>query len=198
MSPEKVLNINGNFKKSPLLEVIKKLHKVFSEKDVPYAVVGGMAVIRNGGFRTTHDIDILTTEAGWAEVRKGLEGEFKTGTESAEDNNWGIPVDVLFPGEEWEMVIPHPEPDKVGEFDEELGAYFISLKKLIEMKTAVYLGKLKEDGPELAAKDMADVVMLIENNLDTLNPGEFEGYHPEIKAVVIKVYGKLAGRKKKK
>ena len=89
------------------------------------------------------------------------------------------------------MVIPLPEPDKVREFDEELGAYFISLKKLIELKTAVYLGKLKEDGPELAAKDMADVVMLIENNLDNLTPRDFKGYHPEIKVVVLKVYGKL-------
>ena len=211
MSPEEVLNINGNFKKSPLLEVIKKLHKAFSEKNVPYAVVGGLAVIRNGGFRTTHDIDILTTEAGWAEVRKGLEGEFKTGTDFAEDNKLGIPVDVystklssnckllkrwLFPGEEWDMVIPLPEPDKVWEFDEKLGACFISLKKLIELKTAVYLVKLKEDGPELAAKDMADVVMLIENNLDNLIPGDFEGYHQEIKAVLLKVHGKLARRKK--
>ncbi|MBN2444426.1 MAG: hypothetical protein JXJ04_23890 [Spirochaetales bacterium] len=198
MSPEEILNINGNFKKSPLLGVIKKLHKAFSEKNIPYAVVGGMAVIRNGGFRTTHDIDILTTRTGWAEVRKSLEGEFKTQADSAEDKISGIPVDVLFPGEDWDMVIPLPGPDTVCEFDEELGAYFISLKKLIELKTAVYLGKVKEDGPELAAKDMADVVMLLSNNLDTLTPGDFEGYHPEIKIVVQKVYGKLVGRKKKK
>lgn len=197
MSPEEVLNINGNFRKSPLLEVVKKLHKAFSEKEIPYAVVGGMAVIRNRGFRTTHDIDILTTQAGWEEVRKGLEGEFTTSNESARDNNLGIPVDVLFPGEEWEMVIPLPEPDKVREYDEELGAYFISLKKLIELKIAVYLEKLKEDGPELAAKDMADAVMLIENNLNDLNPEDFEGYHPEIKTIVLKVYMKLTGRKKK-
>lgn len=197
MSPKEILNMNGNFKKSPLLEVIKKLHKAFSEKDVPYAVVGGMAVIRNGGFRTTRDIDILTTQVGWAEVRKSLEGEFITGTESAKDKNFGIPIDVLFPGEEWEMVIPLPDPDKVWEYDEELGAYFISLKKLIELKTAVYLGKLEEDGPELAAKDMADVVMLIDNNLDNLNPGDFEEYHPEIMLVVLKIYKKLSGRKKK-
>ncbi|MBN1524901.1 MAG: hypothetical protein JW904_10480 [Spirochaetales bacterium] len=197
MSPEEVLYINGNFKKSPLLEVIKKLHKAFSEKNVPYAVIGGMAVIRNGGFRTTHDIDILTTQAGWTEVRKILEGEFITGTESAEDKKLGIPVDVLFPGEAWEMLIPLPEPDSVWEYDEVLGANFITLKKLIELKIAMYLSKLEDDGPELAAKDMADAVMLIENNLNTLNPKDFEAYHPEITAVVLKVYRKLAERKKK-
>ena len=195
MSPGEILKINGDFKSSPLLEVLKKIHKAFSEKNLPYAVIGGMAVIRNGGFRTTHDIDILTTQSGWAEVRKSLAGDFETGPESATDNHTGIPVDVLFPGNDWEMVIPLPQPDQVAEYAEELGACFISLKHLIELKTAIYLAKLREDGPELAAKDMADVVMLIENNLDNLHPGDFDQYHPGIKPVVLKVYRKLAGRK---
>jgi hypothetical protein len=43
MSPVELLNINGNFKESPLVSAVRKLHKAFSGKHIPYAVIGGMA-----------------------------------------------------------------------------------------------------------------------------------------------------------
>jgi hypothetical protein len=124
-----------------------------------------------------------------------LESEFSTGLESAEEKETGIPVDILFPGDDWALVIPLPDPGLVCEYDEEFKACFLPLKPLIELKTAVYLGKKKDEGPELAAKDLADVVMLIENNLDKLAPEDFMEFHPDIRLVVTGIYNKLIQRK---
>lgn len=54
----------------------------------------------------------------------------------------------------------------------------MDLRGILELKTAVYLRKKEEDGIELAAKDLADVVALLRANrgsvderlLGALNP----------------------------
>ena len=56
-------------------------------------------------------------------------------------------------------------PGKVGEFDDELGANFIGLHALVQLKAAVYLTKRRELDEDVASKDRSDVFELIRRNL---------------------------------
>ena len=155
-----VLRINGDGgSESPLMRTVRRLHAWLDGHGVAYCVVGGLAVVRTGWVRTTHDVDVLVDRDGWAaapaDASIAVEGD------SARDRITGIAIDILFPGDDWEMVIPLPEPAQVREYDEDLGAWFIAPAPLVAVKTAVYLSKLAEYGAELAAKDLTDVVELL-------------------------------------
>lgn len=164
MTAKELLEINCDFKKSPLIESLRRIHTLFNKNSVEYAVIGGMAVVRNGAVRTTDDIDVLTNEDGWKKIIEENTPGFNTGLDHAVDTINGIDIDILFTGNKWEMVIPVPMVDDIKEFDDELGAWFIDLLHLIELKTAVYMKKKSEDGIEVAAKDLADIVALTKNN----------------------------------
>jgi hypothetical protein len=48
MTAGRLLEQNGDFTNSPLIQTVRKLHRLFSFRRMDYAVVGGMAVVRNG------------------------------------------------------------------------------------------------------------------------------------------------------
>jgi hypothetical protein len=169
MTAKKVFEINGNFKSSPLLDAAQKVNRICSKLSIPYAVIGGLAVVRNGAVRTTIDVDILMTKAGWQTIAEASPEGLETGPDHAFDTANEIDIHILFPGEDWEMVIPIPDPETVREWDNDLGAWFIDLVHLIELKTAVFLKKRDEDGIEIAAKDLGDIVELVKNNLDSID-----------------------------
>ena len=160
MTAREVLRINGDGGRgSPLICTVRRLHAWLDGHGVAYCVVGGLAVVRAGWVRTTHDVDILVDRDGWAAAPR--EASIAVAGDSARDRTTGIAIDVLFPGDEWEMAIPLPEPSQVREYDGDLGAWFIAPAPLVAVKTAVYLSKLTEYGEELAAKDLTDVVELL-------------------------------------
>jgi predicted nucleotidyltransferase len=145
------------------MATLRRLHELLSRRGVAYCVVGGVAVVRNGATRTTHDIDILVDRPGWRSIH-GTHDSFAIGPESALDEETGIPIDAIFPGDEWEMAIELPPPESIAEFDTDLGAWFATLPALVAIKTAVYLRKRADEGEELAAKDLADIVSLVQAN----------------------------------
>ena len=106
------------------------MHTLSSSRGLPYCVIGGMAVIRNGYARTTVDVDILTYKSEWTKVlplSSEISGE---GIDSCVDNATGVKIEVLLADEDWGLVIPMPDPRRVSEFEEELGANFIGLHAL--------------------------------------------------------------------
>src|SRR5208337_2097795 len=152
---------------------------------------GGMAVIRNGYARTTIDVDVLTLKKSWLTALP-IEGEIASeGIDNCRDREPGIRIDILFADEDWGMVIPMPDPRKVAEFDESLGANFISLHALVQLKTAVYLDKLREHGPTTAAKDLADVQALIKNNLTKFSREVLKGYDPAVRKLCMKAFDEV-------
>ena len=160
-----MLRINGDGgSDSPLMRTVRRLHAWLDGHGVAYCVVGGLAVVRAGWVRTTHDVDVLVDRDGWAAVP--ADASIAVEGDSARDRTTGIAIDILFPGDDWEMVIPLPEPAQVREYDEDLGAWFIAAAPLVAVKTAVYLSKLAEYGAELAAKDLTDVVELLRADED--------------------------------
>jgi hypothetical protein len=191
MTPREILENNGDFSTAPLYAAARRLQKRLEEEGVTYAVVGGLAVVRNGAVRTTVDIDILVAEEEWTRLGENGLPDFRMEGDQAVDEATGITVDVLFPGDEWEMDIPVPGPAEVREWDEELGGWYIDLLHLLELKTAVYLKKRREDGEEIAAKDLADVVALTRNNLDRITAKDIEEMHPKIREQYRRIFEKL-------
>jgi hypothetical protein len=162
VTAREILSANGDLgPDAPIMATLRRLHELLTGRGIAYCVIGGVAVVRNGAKRTTHDIDILVDRRGWESLRDAG-GSFSVGAESARDEQTGIPVDALFPGDEWKMAIELPRPESIAEFDAGLGACFASLGALLAIKTAVYLKKREEDGEELAAKDLADIVSLVQ------------------------------------
>ncbi|MFW5737934.1 MAG: hypothetical protein ACOCYX_03400 [Spirochaetota bacterium] len=162
MTAREILSANGDLgPDAPIMATLRRLHDLLSRRGIAYCVVGGLAVVRNGAPRTTHDIDVLVDRRGWESLARA-EGTLTVEAESARDEETGIPIDALFPGDEWEMPIELPAPESIAEFDADLGAWFASLAALLAIKTAVYLKKRAEEGEELAAKDLADIVSLVQ------------------------------------
>ena len=135
-----------------MMEVVRRIHALCNAHDLPYCVIGGVAVIRNGHARTTIGVDVLTFRKDWLKALP-LKGEIVSERlDICLDKKTGVRIDILFADEDWGMVIPMPDPRKIGEFDSSFGATFIGLHDLVQLKTAVYLDKLREHGPSTAAK----------------------------------------------
>jgi len=171
MTAAEILQLNGNIRDSPLMEVVRRFHALSTARELPYCVIGGMAVIRNGYARTTMDVDILTFRTHWSKLLP-LKGEISSkGLENCVDKKTGVSIDILFADDDWHMPIEMPDPRKVGEYDQELGACFIGLHALVQLKAAVYFDKLREQGEDVASKDRSDVYELISRNLAKVSRG---------------------------
>lgn len=191
MNPVEYLDMNGTFHESPLVDTLRRIHDLLADRDIPYAVIGGMAVIRCGGRRTTHDIDLLMRRQDWEKITASNPKELECGIDTAVDTRNGIPIHVLFTDDDREMVFPLPDPVASGEYDETFGAYFMRLDLLLELKTAVYLQKLKDDGIEFAAKDLTDVVELIRNNRGTITPDTIDTMHPGVRQELSRIWKRV-------
>jgi hypothetical protein len=181
MTAAEILELNGNLYDSPLMEAVRRFHVLSTSRDLPYCVVGGMAVIRNGYPRTTIDVDVLTFREAWLKLLP-LEGEINSrGIDNCVDNETGVTIDILFADDDWGMAIPMPDPRKVGEYDEELAARFIGLHDLVQLKMAVHLSKLQESGIEVAARDLSDVYELMSRNLAKFSKELIQAYNPAVR-----------------
>jgi hypothetical protein len=145
------------------MQTVQRLHAACDRLGIDYCIVGGLAVVRNGAPRTTIDVDLLIAEPDWrrlCESEPGIQPEL----DSAVDRLTGVTIDALFPGDEWEMEILMPQPGDIAEFDAELGGRFAGLRAILEIKAAVYRAKRRADGEAIAAKDLSDIVSLIEHH----------------------------------
>jgi hypothetical protein len=181
MTAAEILQLNGNTRDSPLMDVVRRFHALSVSRRLPYCVVGGMAVIRNGYARTTMDVDILTLKEDWRRLLP-LAGEIASnGPENCVDTRTGVTIDILFADEDWDMAIPMPDPRTAGEYDKDLGACFLGLHALVQLKTAVYLDKLRAQGEDVASKDRSDVYELISRNLSRFSKEVIQAYDPALR-----------------
>lgn len=192
MTPKELFEINGDFAGSPLVRTARRLDALFRAAGVPYAVIGGMAVARNGALRTTHDVDVLTEREGWERIRGQPDTGFEMKPDSARDLETNVHVDVLFAGDDWEMAFRMPRPAAVSEHDPSLGASFMDLLHLLELKCAVHLAKRREYGAEVAAKDLADVVELVRHNRGRVTREAIEAMHPAVRRLLRRVVRRVA------
>jgi len=167
------------------------LERFLAAEAVPYAIVGGLAAVRNGAVRTTQDVDVLLRREDWVRAAPVLGEGFDIQLDRAIDRDNGVPVDVLYAGDDWYMLLPLPDPVEVAEFDPGLGANFLGLPQVLQLKTAVYLARKRDEGIEVAAKDLGDVVELLRGNSERVTASLLSELHPAVRKELKRLLKKL-------
>ena len=129
--------------------------------NLPYAIVGGMALVAHGYRRTTEDIDILVTPEGLDKIHESLIGlgylpVFEK-SKNLRDTRTGVRIEFLitgqYPGDGKPKAIAFPDPATVAVDIDDI--CYAGLPTLIELKLASGMsnpGRLR---------DLADVQELI-------------------------------------
>lgn len=145
----------------PVYDSLREIAKRLPEVGVPYAVLGGMALVAHGYRRTTDDVDILITPKGLERAHEKLVGlGYRPAFEKSKnlrDTRTGVQIELIttggFPGDGKPKPVAFPDPDTVGvEID---GVRYVNLPTLVELKLASGMtnpGRLR---------DLADVQELI-------------------------------------
>ena len=162
--------------KSAVFDALHKIADRLGGLDIPYAVVGGMALFRHGLRRFTEDVDILVTKGDLKKIHEKLDGlgylPPHQHSKHLRDTELGVRIEFLttgeYPGDGKAKPVAFPEPGAVS-FEAD-GVRYISLAPLIELKLAsgmTSVGRLK---------DLSDVLELIKtlglpaNFSEQLNP----------------------------
>src|SRR5262245_11496372 len=129
-------------KESAVHKTLQRFTKRLEELNIPYAVVGGMAMFQHGYRRFTEDVDLLVTKESLQEIHRQLEGlgylpPF-TGSKQLRDTDTGVKVEFLvtgeYPGDGLPKPVSFPDP---GACSIPIGDLrVLTLPKLIELKLA--------------------------------------------------------------
>ncbi len=145
----------------PVHQTLHEIARRLGELGIPYAVVGGMALVAHGYDRTTDDVDILLTADGLKKAHDALDGLGYTppfaGSKSLRDTKTGVRIEFIvtggYPGDGKPKPVAFPDPAEVWQ---EIGGFrFAALPTLVELKLASGMtnpGRLR---------DLADVQELI-------------------------------------
>ncbi len=145
----------------PVHQTLREIAKRLDALRIPYAVIGGMAVVAHGYLRTTIDVDVLVTREGLAAAHESLAGlgylPAFAGSRNLRDVQTGVQIDFAvtgqYPGDGQPKPVAFPDPSEA--FVDTEGVHFLKLPTLIELKLASGMtnpGRLK---------DLADVQELI-------------------------------------
>ena len=159
---------------------LRKILARLDALDVPYVVVGGMALFQHGVRRFTEAVDILVTAAGLYTLHEALDGRgylppFER-SRHLRDVELGVKIEFLvtgqYPGDGTPKAIAFPHPDDVGVVLD--GIRVLDVRTLVELKLAS--GASAPD----RLKDFADVVELV--RVLNLPRGLSAELHPDVRA----------------
>jgi hypothetical protein len=148
--------------KDEVHKTMRRLVRRLKNAGIPYAVMGGMAVNAHRHERTTKDVDVLLTPAGFDEFRRlfvpkhyeNVEGRSRRFVDKANQRTIDVLLTGHYPGRGHPGPIAFPDPDEVKESINSIEV--VNLVNLIQLKLAAR-----------RHQDFADVVSLIKyNNLD--------------------------------
>jgi len=172
-------------KRGALFHALHQLVEQLNAKEIPYAVLGALAMTQHGHARMTEDIELLLTADGLAQfhqqfIGRGYRPAFEGAKKSFRDTETGVRIDVVTTNEYLGDGLPKPitfpdpaNPDITTEVD---GIRVLKLEKLIELKLASGMTASHR------LRDLADVQDLIARlNLpvsiaDQLDPSVRETY----------------------
>jgi hypothetical protein len=147
-------------------EVFKAMRRVATRLDaleIPYCVVGGMAMFEHGFRRFTEDVDLLVTRENLQQIHKRLDGlgylpPF-AGSKQLRDTESGVRIEFLVTGEYPGDGKPKPVvfPDPADASIELNGVKVLKLSLLIDLKLA---SGMTNSG---RYKDLGDVQELIQS-----------------------------------
>lgn len=150
--------------KSPVHKTLHEVARRLSEKQIDYAIIGGMALALHGFIRPTEDVDLLLTKEGLEKFHAELVGLgyvplFPGARKHFRDAETGVKVEVIttgeYPGDGKPKPVVFPEPKDV---TVELAKFrVVRIESLIELKLASGL-----TAEHRKLRDLADVQQLIE------------------------------------
>jgi hypothetical protein len=148
-------------KQGPVHESLRRIAAKLEELKIPYAVVGGMALVAHGYDRNTVNVDVLVTSEGLQAAHASLEGLGYVppfaGSKQLRDVETSVRIEFLvsgqYPGDGKPKPVSFPDPKDVAVVID--GIRYIGLASLVELKLASGMtnpGRLK---------NLADVQELI-------------------------------------
>jgi len=147
--------------KADVQRALEILAQRLEELDIPYAIVGAMAMNEYGYRRVTEDVDVLLTREGLDRFRQRWLGrgyvEKFPGSRGLRDTENGVPIDIVvtgdYPGDGRPKPVAFPNPAD----DARRGSRvrLLPLHKLIELKLASGMSAPHR------LRDLADVLELI-------------------------------------
>ncbi len=163
--------------KDEVHKTMRRLVKRLERVDIPYAILGGMAVYAHGHRRTTGNLDVLLTAEGFAEFRRrfvpkryrNVDGRPLRFLDRANDIPLGVRVTGRYPGSGKPGPVAFPDPTAASEV--------LAKSRVVDLVTLIQL--------KLAAgryQDFGDVVSLIgaknldESFADRLHPSSRSDY----------------------
>jgi len=140
---------------------LKRITSRLDHLEIPYAVVGGMALFQYGYRRFTEDVDLLVSRASLKLIHEALEGRGYlpkfSGSKNLRDTKAGVAIKFLvpaeYPGDGKVKPVSFPDPENATTLIG--GIRCLNLAPLVELKLASGMtapGRLK---------DLADVQQLI-------------------------------------
>lgn len=147
--------------KSAVFDALRKIVKRLTDLQIPYSIVGGMALFHHGVRRFTEDVDILVTKSDLKRIHEELAGRGylppHRHSKHLRDTELGVRIEFLttgdYPGDGKEKPVAFPGPAEASSLSD--GVSYINLPRLIELKLASGMtnaGRLR---------DLADVLELI-------------------------------------
>ncbi len=144
-------------------DALARLVRSLEEIDVPYAIVGAMALNEFGYARATADVDVLLTKEGLARFKESFLGrgyvEKFPGSKGLRDVESKVAIDVIltgdYPGDGKPKPVRFPDPAEVAVRGARVA--LLPVERLVELKLASGMTSVHR------AKDIADVVELIKH-----------------------------------
>lgn len=167
-------------------ESFKRITKRLEELNIPYAVVGGMALLLHGYRRFTEDVNILVTREGLEQIHQSLDGlgyvrPFEK-SKNLRDSETGVKIEFLvtgtYPGDGKPKEIAFPDPSTSAETLD--GVRVICLPQLVSLKIA---SGMTGQG---RTKDIGDVEALIK--LMNLPESFSAELHPVVQSKFIEIW----------
>lgn len=167
----------------PVFETLRGITTRLKELGIPYAVMGGMALVAHGYLRTTEDVDILVTQDGLQEIHRSVVGlgyrPVFEGSKNVRDTRTGVRIEFVvaggYPGDGKPKPVAFQNPADVAvEID---GIRYVRLATLFELKLA---SGMTNPG---RVRDLGDVQELIRTKkltdafADQLHPYVREQFH---------------------
>jgi len=128
-----------------LYGALRRLTQRLDAENIPYALLGGLALTEHGYPRLTEDIDLLMTSSGLERFRQQLVGwgyrpAFSGARKTFRDTETGVRIEIVttgeYPGDGLPKPVTFPDPAMPGVTVEIEGVCVVALEKLIELKLA--------------------------------------------------------------
>ncbi len=123
-------------------KALDKLARTLDAQQIPYAVIGAMALNEFGYRRTTVDVDVLLTAEGLAAFKRSNLGrgyvEKFPGSRGVRDTEYGVDIDIVlagsYPGDGKPKPVVFPDPATAAERGARIA--LLPLRRLLELKLA--------------------------------------------------------------